>query len=104
MRFLRPAGSLRGVLVAGCFVVAKYVAAARLGLQEWLAGLFAKFATEAVYVDFDEVGEGIEGFVPDVLGDFRTANDAADVARKKFEQRVLLRSEGDGTRAASRGL
>src|SRR5260221_7730033 len=104
MRFLRPAGSLRGVLFAGCFVVAKSVSAAPPGLQEWLAGLFAKFATEAVYVDFDEVGEGIEGFVPNVLGDFRTANDTANIARKKFEQRVLLRSERDGTRAAFRGL
>src|SRR5258708_20490680 len=104
MGFFGPAGILRGVLFAGCFVCAKYVAGVPPGLQEWLAGLFAKFATEAVYVDFDEVGEGIEGFVPNVFGDFRTANDAADVARKKFEQRVLLRGERDGTRAAFRGL
>jgi len=104
MGFLRPGGILGGVFFARDFVVAEDVAAAAAGLEQGLAGFFAKFAAEAVHVDFNEVGKRIEGFVPDVFGDFGAADNAAGVAGEIFEERVFLGSERDGTRAAFRGL
>jgi hypothetical protein len=104
MGFFCSAGILGGVLFARGLVVAEDVAAAAAGLQERLAGFFAEFAAEPVYVDFDQVGKGVKGLVPDMFGDFRPADDAAGVAREIFKERVFLGGEGNGARAALGGL
>src|SRR5579863_9175857 len=62
------------------------------------------FAAKAIYVNFDEVGERIKLLVPNVLGDFRAADDAANAAHEKFEQRVFLVGERDVTASAASGL
>src|SRR6266852_2720272 len=80
------------------------VAAAAAGLQEGLTAFIAEFAAETVDVDFDQIGEGIEGLIPDMLGDFGAANDTAGIAREIFEERVFLGGEGDGFIAAFYGL
>src|SRR5712692_8800338 len=82
----------------------EHVAAAAAGLQEGLTAFIAEFAAETVDVDFDQIGEGIEGLIPDMLGDLGAANDAAGIAREIFEERVFLGGEGDGFIAAFYGL
>src|ERR1700731_2208490 len=104
MRLFRSAGGLRGVLFPRYFVVAEDVAAAAARLQQWLAGFFAQFPAEAVYINFDQVGKGIEGFIPDVFGDFRAADYTAGVAGEIFEERVFLGGEGNRASAALGGL
>src|SRR5258708_20435046 len=86
MGFFRSAGILRGVLFAGGFVVAEDIAAAAASLQERLAGLLAQFSAETVYVNFDQVGKGIEGFVPDMFGDFGTADYPTGIAAERSEE------------------
>src|ERR1700739_208201 len=104
MGFFCSAGSLRGVLCAGGFIVAEDVPAAAAGLQQGFAGFLAGVPAQAVFVDFGEVGEGGVGLVPDVFGDFRAADDAAGVAGEIFEERVFLCGEGNGASAPLRGL
>src|SRR5216684_4489884 len=57
-------------------------------------------AAEAADVDLDQVREGIEIVVPDVLGDLFAAHDPAGIYREIFEQRVLLGGQGQLVAAA----
>src|ERR1043165_3893447 len=70
-------------------------------LEELLRVAIINLATQALDIDFDEIGEGIEVFVPDMLADLSPAQDSSGVARKIFEQPVFLRRElNDPTRPA----
>src|SRR5215831_5230405 len=80
------------------------VPAAAPCLEKRRAARVAEFTPQTVYVDFDEIREGIERFVPDVFGNFRAADDPAGVARQKLEERIFLRGERDGAVAALGGL
>jgi len=80
------------------------VAAAATSLQERRIGVVVELAAEAVYVDFDEVRERVEGLIPDVFGDFRAADNAAGIASEEFKERILLAGQGDGAIAALGGL
>src|SRR6516162_7068115 len=80
------------------------VPAAAPCLEKRRAGRVAEFTPQTVHVDFDEIREGIERFVPDVFGNFRAADDPAGVARKKLEERIFLRGERNGAVAALGGL
>src|SRR5467141_1793078 len=77
---------VRGVRIAQW---TKQVAGAA-GMEQGFAGIGVNFAAHAVDVDFDQVREGIESLIPNMLGDFRAPHDAAGVARKIFEQGVLF--------------
>ena len=80
------------------------VAAAAAGLQQRAIVVIAKFAAETIHVYLDEIREGIEGFVPDMFGDFRAADDTASIASEKFQESILLGGQGDGASAALGGL
>src|SRR6266853_963715 len=79
----------------GLVVDAEHVAGAAFGVQQGSLFGSVNFAAQAIYVDFDQVGEGIEVFVPNVFGNFSAADDASGVAGEIFEQRVLLVGEGN---------
>src|SRR5215469_1156641 len=97
--------SSAGMRVFGwCLRLAENIAAAASSLQQGFAGFVAQFAAQAVHIDFDEVGKGVEGLVPNVLGNFGAANDAAGIAREIFEQGIFLNGEGNGAGAAFCGL
>ena len=55
-----------------------------------LAGIGVNFSAYAIDVDLDQIGEGIERFIPNVLGDFCPPNDAAWVARQVFQEGIFL--------------
>src|SRR4029077_19161282 len=76
------------------------IAAAAASLKERLPVSVTEFAAKAVHVDFDEIGEGVEGLVPDVLGNFRAADDAVGIAGQEFEERIFLGGEGNEAIAA----
>ena len=59
-------------------------------MQQRLAGIRVNFPAHAIDVNFDEIREGIERFIPHVFRDFRPSHNAAGVARKIFEQRILF--------------
>jgi Stage II sporulation protein E (SpoIIE) len=68
-------------------------------MKQGLAGIGVDFPAHAIYINFDQIREGIEGLIPDVLGDIRAPHNAAGVAGKIFEQRIFL---GGERHAASR--
>src|SRR5258708_2458564 len=72
---------------------AKQVAGAAAGMEERLAGIRVDFSAHAIYVNFDQIREGIERLIPHVLRDFRPPHNAAGVAGKIFEQRIFLGGE-----------
>ena len=59
------------------------------------------FAAQTVDVDLDQVGKGVELFVPYVFCNFRTPDDSIGVADKIFQQRVLLVSERNASPGAA---
>src|SRR6185312_9479661 len=59
-----------------------------------------EFGAQSLDVDVDYVGEGVEAFVPDVMGDGFPADDPVLVKHHEFEQRVFLGGEIDGAAAA----
>src|SRR5580704_4758726 len=52
--------------------------------------------SEAIHVDFDQVRERVERFVPHMLGDFSAPDDPPSVPCQKFEQSVLFGGDRDG--------
>ncbi len=57
-------------------------------------------AAQPVDIDFNQIGEGSESFVPDVLGNLFAPDDAPAVTREIFEQGIFLRGElNQATRA-----
>src|SRR6266404_7750743 len=89
---------------SGFFADTEHVAGAALGVQQESFAGSVNFAAQAVDIDFDQVGKGIEVFVPDVFGDFSAADDASGVADEVFEQRVFLVGKRDAAIAASGNL
>src|SRR6266851_5685352 len=75
---------------------AKEVAGAAAGMEQGLAGIGVNFPAHAIHVNFDQIREGIERLIPHVLGDFRASHNAAGVARKIFEQRILFGGKRHG--------
>src|SRR2546426_5300445 len=69
---------------------AKEVAGTAASMQQGLAGIRVNFPAHAIDVNFDKIREGIERFIPHVFRDFRPSHNAAGVARKIFEQRILF--------------
>src|SRR5438128_5035705 len=72
------------------FVGRKNVPSAAPRVQQGFTRRCIDFAADAIDVDFDEIRERIELFVPNVLGDFGASNDASGIAREKFKERVFL--------------
>src|SRR3979490_878781 len=72
---------------------AKQVAGAAAGMEQGLAGIRVNFPRHPIYVNFDQIREGIERLIPHVLRDFRPPHNAAGVAGKIFEQRIFLGGE-----------
>src|ERR1035438_690745 len=73
-------------------IASQDVSRAAPGVEQGLRGSNIDFSAQAVYVNFDEIREGIEIFVPNVFGNFRAANDTTRVARQELNQRVLFGS------------
>src|ERR1700738_3022009 len=95
------------VVFAGCrgrFRRQQKVAAAATSLQHGLGGVVAKFAAQAVDVDLNEIGKGVKGLVPDMLGNFCAADDATGVTGEEFEEGVFLGGKRNGVAAAFNGL
>src|SRR5579863_713251 len=90
-----------GGLRVGLVGEAQQVAGAATRVEERRVFRAVDFAAKAIYVDFDEVGERVELLVPNVLGDFGAADDAANVTHEKFEQGVFF--VGQGNMAAGAG-
>src|SRR6266850_1102441 len=56
-----------------------------------LAGMaFIDLAPKALDIDFDQVGEGVESFIPDVFGDLGTAHHSINMPGKVFQKRVFF--------------
>src|SRR5439155_1162874 len=62
-------------------------------MKQRFPGIRVNFAAHAIHVNLDQIRERIERFIPHVLGNFRTSDDAAGVARQIFEQRISLGGE-----------
>src|SRR5213080_3288550 len=73
---------------------AKEVAGAAAGMEQWPSGIRVDFTAHAIHVNLNQIREGIESFVPNVLGDFRASHNPTGVARKIFEQRIFLGGKG----------
>src|SRR5258708_6983050 len=68
----------------------KEVAGASAGMKQGLAGIGINFPAHAIDVNLNQIREGIERLIPHMLGDFGASHNAAAVARKIFEQRILF--------------
>src|SRR5271169_4680607 len=68
---------------SGLRVSTEDVSAASPGSQQGLAGIVTQLAAQPVHIDFNEIGEGVEGFVPDVLSNLRPAHDAPGIAHQE---------------------
>src|SRR5260370_197243 len=69
---------------------AKEVAGAAASMEQGLAGIGVNFPAHAIDVNLNQIREGIERLIPHMLGDFGAPHNAAGVARKIFEQRILF--------------
>jgi hypothetical protein len=92
-----------------CFSVCVHVrsedvASPAPGVQEWLGSLGVDLASQAIDVDFDQIRKRIKLFVPDVLGNFGSADDASSIPRKKFHECVFLGSKRDRLSTAQHSL
>src|SRR5215469_14993133 len=85
-------------------IESQHVAGAAAGVQQRGVGGRVDFAAQTIRIDLNQSGKGVELFVPNVLGDFRAADDSAGVADQKFEQRILLVGKRDVTSVPGRGL
>src|ERR1700740_952160 len=83
--------------LVGLVSQAQQVAGAAGGVEQRRVFRTVDFAAKAIYVHLDEIRERIELFIPNVLGDFGAADDSADVAHEKFEQRIFLVRQGNMT-------
>src|SRR5260370_26770413 len=72
---------------------AKQIARPPAGMEQGLAGIGVHFPAHAIHINLDQIREGIEGFIPHVLRDFRAPHNPAGVARQNFEQRLFPRGE-----------
>src|SRR6266478_9807343 len=68
---------------------AKEVAGAAASMEQGLAGIRVNFPAHAIYVNFDQIREGIKRLIPYVLGDFGASHYAASVAGQILEQRIF---------------
>src|SRR6266481_8532929 len=82
----------------------EHVAGAALGVQQRSLPGRINLAAQAIDIDFDQIGEGIEVFVPNVLGNFSAADDASGVADEIFEQRIFLVGKRNAAIATSGDL
>src|SRR5687768_9724034 len=71
------------------------VARAAAGVDQLDRVAVVDLAAEALHVDLDQVGEGVEAGVPDVFGDVRAAEHLPRAAGHELQQRILLRGEVD---------
>src|SRR5579863_7787730 len=60
----------QGALRVGFVRQAQQVAGTAAGVEQRRVFRAVNFATKAIYVNFDEIRERIELFIPNVLGDF----------------------------------
>src|SRR5215468_5595365 len=93
MRFLRRMAGF----MDGCSWISfrgKHISRAAASVKQRLVRGRIDFAPNAIHVDLDQIGEGVEFFIPDVLGDFRPANDTAGVSGEKLYERILFSGEG----------
>src|ERR1700745_3223685 len=65
---------------SGFLADSEHVAGAALGVQQGSFPGRVNFAAQAMDIDFDQVGEGIEVFVPDMFGNFSAAHDTSGIA------------------------
>src|SRR5215468_7546648 len=89
MRFLRRMAGF----MDGCSWISfrgKHISRAAASVKQRLVRGRIDFAPNAIHVDLDQIGEGVEFFIPDVLGDFRPANDTAGVSGEKLYERILF--------------
>src|SRR6266436_9175259 len=80
---------------SGFFADTEHVAGAALGVQQESFAGSVNFAAQTIDVDFDQVGERIEVFVPNVFSNFSATDDASGVADEIFEQRVFRVGQGN---------
>src|SRR5580704_306179 len=100
----RGSGILGGV---GCGQISgrtEQIAGAPPRMKQRLRGIRINFPPHAVDIHLDQVRERIERLIPHVLRDFRAPYDAAGVARKKLQQRILFRRERHGLPIARNAL
>src|SRR5215470_15125773 len=103
MRFLRRMAGF----MDGCSWISfrgKHVSRTAASVKQRLVRGRIDFAPNAIHVDLDQIGEWIEFFVPDVLGDFRPANDTARVSGEKLYERILFGREGHCFASAGNAL
>src|ERR1017187_2836907 len=92
------------LLIAHLRFRAEDVAFAAAGADQAGRASGIEFGAQALNVDIDHVGEGVEAFVPDVLRDGFAAYDAVLVEHQELEQRVFLGGEADGAAGARDGV
>src|ERR1017187_4527634 len=95
----------RKLLIIGGFRVgAQHVAFPAAGADQPAGAAAFEPRAQAFNVDVDDVGEGIEVLVPDLLRDLLAAHHAIFIEHQKFQQRVFLGGEADGLAGAGDGV
>src|SRR5690242_3858366 len=80
---------------AGFAAVRKHVTGTATRVQQRFVRTGIDLATETIDINLDQIREGIELLIPNVLGNFGTAHNAAGIASEKFEESVFLRGHRD---------
>src|ERR1017187_7232462 len=92
------------LIIGGSRVGAQDVAFPAAGADQPAGAAALEPGAQALDVDVDDIGEGIEVLVPDVLRDLLAAHHAIFVKHQKFQQRILLGGEADGLAGAGDGV
>jgi hypothetical protein len=64
-------------------------------MNQFVWVLVIHFAPQPLNVDFDQIGEGIEVFIPNVFGNLCARNDFSSAARQIFQQSILFGRQRD---------
>src|ERR1700738_3500406 len=66
------------------------------GSQQLLGVTVVNLASQTLHVNLDEIGEGIEILIPNMLGNLRPTDDLIDMARQVIKQGVFFGGKFDG--------
>ena len=87
-------GAIEGAAESGEHeLVAEKIADAANGADERVLGFAVDFVAQAMDVDVDDVGGGVDAHLPDVIEDHGAGDDAAGVAAEVFEESEFLLGE-----------
>src|ERR1051325_7876574 len=83
---------------------AEDIAFASARMDQSLVEAFVDLSAQSSHVHVYDIGEGVEIFVPDMLGDLLAPDESVLPKDEKFQKRILFCRQADGFPAARDGM